>query len=67
MMNQVQTEAQLAAAERLGLQFVRLAVDKWHAAAALAYWQAVDAGKTPEPPRRDNQLFEVIRREFAPR
>ena len=32
MMNQVQTEAQLAAAEKLGLQFVRLAVDKWHAA-----------------------------------
>ena len=32
MMNEVQTEAQFAAAERLGLQFVRLAVDKWHAA-----------------------------------
>jgi len=32
-----------------------------------AYWQAVDAGKTPEPPRRDNELFEVIRRELVPR
>ena len=32
-----------------------------------AYWQAVDAGKTPEPPRRDNKLFDVIRREFLPR
>ena len=32
-----------------------------------AYWQAVDAGKTPEPPRRDNPLFDVIRRELAPR
>ena len=31
-----------------------------------AYWQAVEAGKTPEPPRRDNPLFAVIRPEFGP-
>jgi hypothetical protein len=30
-----------------------------------AYWLAVDAGKTPEPPRHDNPLFAVIRREFT--
>lgn len=32
-----------------------------------SYWQDVEAGKKPEPPRRDNPLFAVIQREFAPR
>jgi len=29
------------------------------------YWQDVEAGKNPEPPRGDNPLFEVIKREFG--
>jgi hypothetical protein len=28
------------------------------------YWQAVEAGKTPELPRKNNPLFDVIKREF---
>lgn len=28
------------------------------------YWQDVEAGKDPEPPRGDNPLFDVIKREF---
>src|SRR5215475_1012834 len=32
MMNQVQTEADLAAAAALGIQFIRLAPDKWKSA-----------------------------------
>ena len=30
------------------------------------YWQAVEAGHHPAPPRKDNPLFEVLKREFAP-
>ena len=32
-----------------------------------AYWQAKDAGKNPEVPRKENQLFSVIKREFQKR
>lgn len=32
-----------------------------------AYWKAVEAGENPEPPRKPNPLFEVLRREFRPR
>jgi hypothetical protein len=28
------------------------------------YWQAVDNGKNPELPRKDNPLFDIIKREF---
>jgi hypothetical protein len=31
-----------------------------------AYWKAVEAGENPEPPRKPNPLFEVLRREFRP-
>ncbi len=31
------------------------------------YWAAKEAGNHPEAPRRDNPLFDVIRREFAPK
>lgn len=30
------------------------------------YWQAVEEGKNPQPPRRDNPLFHVIKKEFEP-
>jgi len=30
------------------------------------YWQAMEAGQHPAPPRKDNPLFQVLKREFAP-
>lgn len=30
------------------------------------YWQAMEAGQHPAPPRSDNSLFQVLKREFAP-
>jgi endoglucanase len=46
--------------------------DKWNAmdyelgtgAIGGNYWTAVERGEKPEPPRRDNPLFDVIKREF---
>ncbi len=28
------------------------------------YWKAIEGGEAPEPPRGDNPLFDVIKREF---
>jgi endoglucanase len=29
------------------------------------YWQDIDSGKSVEPPRRDNPIFDVLKREFG--
>ena len=31
-----------------------------------SYWQAVERGERPAPPRQDNPLWRVIAREFEP-